>query len=519
MRARLEQVRSTVNAGEAQTYIQIAVFDHMFVKRPVRSPVATLAWKNWRGDPVLAFPGFATKAPEPTASAPAGASTRPPSWSSPSEAPPKIPSLVPAPVVAIGSSAAAPPLVTTSSGGVAPVPRPGASVATSPEPIRPSVIPAPVVSVGMRSQSPPDPGSPSPPIEEEIPVPLVPKHADVLTADDVEVAIDVPPPSGPAIDVEVSPASEPLIDVEVASSPGIDVELGPPSGPLIDVAVSSIPVSELPSSAVPAAPPVPAAKPPLELKPSLPAASAVLPANSTPAVSAAPAANAPTAKLAPVANAPGANAAPAAGGVTAGSTTSRISSVPPAAKSYPPSGAPRRRAPGEDLIADLFERMHELAFMADVPSGADFVLHVLGELIPCEGIVVHVFDLGKREFVVVRAHGPNARETLLYRTPGDEPMVRSIMSRRRATVLDGAPANVPPVSGSLAKLGIVPKAVLCGAVRLGGRYLGLVELANPQGGQPFHDGETNALDYVCEQFAEFVASRPIVLDADVIIGP
>jgi hypothetical protein len=179
---------------------------------------------------------------------------------------------------------------------------------------------------------------------------------------------------------------------------------------------------------------------------------------------------------------------------------------------------PRRRAASEDLIGDLFERMHELAFMADLISGAEFIVQVLGELIPCEAVAVHVYDLGKREFVVVRAHGPKARDVLLHRTADAEPLIRDIMSRRSATILDGAPANPPPASSSLSKLGIQPRAVLYGAARLGGRYLGLIELANPHGSEPFHANEANALDYVCEQFAEFVASRPIVLDADVVIG-
>ncbi|HVR19390.1 MAG TPA: hypothetical protein VMS65_06835, partial [Polyangiaceae bacterium] len=39
LRARLEQARTSLDAGEAQQYVQIAVFDHMFVKRPVRPPV------------------------------------------------------------------------------------------------------------------------------------------------------------------------------------------------------------------------------------------------------------------------------------------------------------------------------------------------------------------------------------------------------------------------------------------------------------------------------------------------
>ena len=37
-------------------YVQLAVFDHTFEVRPQRPPLATLAWKDWRGDPVLHFP-------------------------------------------------------------------------------------------------------------------------------------------------------------------------------------------------------------------------------------------------------------------------------------------------------------------------------------------------------------------------------------------------------------------------------------------------------------------------------
>jgi hypothetical protein len=45
----------------------------------------------------------------------------------------------------------------------------------------------------------------------------------------------------------------------------------------------------------------------------------------------------------------------------------------------------------------------------------------------------------------------------------------------------------------------------------------LVEVANPLGDAPFHQTEQNAIDYVCEQFAQFLVNRPIVLDADVIL--
>ncbi len=485
MRARLDQAQTSLNLGDAQQYVQIAVFDHMFVKRPVRPPIATLAWKNWRGDPVLAFPGFGGKLADaaPSSAAP---STRPPSWKDAPEA--GKPSVAPAPVVAVGSvapagagpsaPAAAPvatapivaapvvaPVAAAAPTGAAMVPRPGQTApSVPPAAARSSVVPVPVVSVGVRSSAPP-PAPPdasadsadASPDSGDIPVPLVPKDK-----------------SGAALE---TPREEEL---------DIAVELGPSSAPVIDVALDSVPMSDMPASAVSTAPAPPEAIPLVPRPASVPP-----PKPSQPPPK--PLSQPPPAKLAsPVPARPG--------------------SIPGA------GGAPRRRAAGEDLIGDLFERMHELAFMGDLMSGADFVLSVLGELIPCEGIVVHVFDLAKREFVVVRAHGPNARAALLHRTADDEPLVRGVMSQRTAVVLDGAPANVPPASSSLTKLGVEPRALLCGAARLGGRYLGMIELANPAGGEPFHDGEANALDYVCEQFAEFVASRPIVLDADVVVG-
>jgi hypothetical protein len=60
---------------------------------------------------------------------------------------------------------------------------------------------------------------------------------------------------------------------------------------------------------------------------------------------------------------------------------------------------------------------------------------------------------------------------------------------------------------------------LCGPVQQSGRYLGIIEVVNPEGGGAFQQMEINALDYICDQLAEFVASRPIVLEDDAIMPP
>lgn len=176
---------------------------------------------------------------------------------------------------------------------------------------------------------------------------------------------------------------------------------------------------------------------------------------------------------------------------------------------------PRRRA-GEDLISELFEVMHDLHFARNIGIGAEFVAEVLAEVIPSDVLLIQIFDINTRNFVVVRARGTGAEKALLYSTPDNDPRIVEIMRRERARAL--RPNGAGFKTGRWGFIGDEISEVLAGPVRQGGRYLGLIEIANPLGGDPFHETEINALDYICAQFADFVASRPIVLEPDVILG-
>jgi hypothetical protein len=181
-----------------------------------------------------------------------------------------------------------------------------------------------------------------------------------------------------------------------------------------------------------------------------------------------------------------------------------------------PRSLARRRGPAEDLIGELFEEMHQLHFMPDIVAGAEYVISVLARVMPSEGTLVHVFDINTRQFVVVRALGPNGAQVLLERTPDTFPLFREAFRRGRSLSF----ASIAPedgFDGRWERLGVAVRAAICGPVKHGGRYLGVIELANPAGGGPFHDSEVNAVDYICEQFADFVASRPIVLDDDAVV--
>jgi GAF domain-containing protein len=178
--------------------------------------------------------------------------------------------------------------------------------------------------------------------------------------------------------------------------------------------------------------------------------------------------------------------------------------------------AVRRRA-GEDLIGELFETMHDLHFMSGVGDGAEFMMAAVDSIVPCEGVLIHVFDINTRQFVVVRAKGPGTMQVLLHRTPDTDPFFAAVMRRPGAVAIHDVDKDPRVLGARWEALGVKPTRALCGPVRQGGRYLGLLEVVNPLGEAPFHQTEQNALDYVCEQFAQFLVNRPIVLDADVIL--
>ena len=200
--------------------------------------------------------------------------------------------------------------------------------------------------------------------------------------------------------------------------------------------------------------------------------------------------------------------------------------VTPAPKSEPrnkmpsrPGSSPgirKKRTSSEDLIGELFEQIHQVHFAPDLVSGADFVLGVL-RVMPCEGALIHVFDINTRQFVVVRASGPSPRNVLLHRTPDTYSLFKSLFRRGRSISFPEAANDANFQGGRWERLGVTVKAALCGAVKQGGRYLGVIELVNPVGSAAFQETEMNALDYICEQFADFVASRPVVIDEDAVL--
>ncbi|HKO52492.1 MAG TPA: hypothetical protein VJV79_32515 [Polyangiaceae bacterium] len=504
LRDRYQATLATIEDRPPGKFVQLAVFDHVFKRRPERPPLATFAWKDWRGEPVLAFPGFGEEAMAPMSRVPpARESVAPPSSNG-------VAASVP---VALKS-------VAPESGPLVPM----APVVISSSPPPPVKVVEAASAPAVEARIPFGEAPPAPPLEAEIPIDEAPPmkaleaeipidEAPPMKAVEAEIPIDEAPPA-PTIEVEISideaaPAlaaqeSIPIIEAQSAPAPVVEEVISLVEGtraPLVEAALPSADARPAPAPAplvetqLPSPEAVPEAVPSLVAGTRAPVVEAVSSREAAPGFEL-------TFETAPVA------------------ATAPVPSNPVSAEraSRPRIALESRRRPGEDLIGELFEIMHELNFAHDVAEGSDFVLSVLNELLPCEGVLIHVFDINTGHFVVVRAKGLNARAVLLQRMSDQDPLVRSVMRNTHATFVEDAAGDARFSGSRWQALGVAPRSALCGGVQLSGRYLGLIEVANPHGNVPFHRSELNALDYICEQFATFLSKKPIVLSADVVLS-
>jgi hypothetical protein len=189
---------------------------------------------------------------------------------------------------------------------------------------------------------------------------------------------------------------------------------------------------------------------------------------------------------------------------------------PPFVRSAPPlrTGGPTNgRVRGEDLIADLFEAMHDLHFLRDALEGGEFCLTLAMEKLPSQAGIVHLYDIDRREFLVTSTRGAGTSVLLSRRVPENDGVLFSAMRKRKPLVFaDAAQTEAATVERYLAIGGA--RSVIVAPVEQGGRFLGAIEILNPLDGQPFTEAEGNAIMYIAEQLAEFVSQRGVVTDPE-----
>jgi GAF domain-containing protein len=181
------------------------------------------------------------------------------------------------------------------------------------------------------------------------------------------------------------------------------------------------------------------------------------------------------------------------------------------------------RKSGDDLLTDLFEATSDLNFLRDALDGADFVADLVFDNIPSLVVLVSFFDINAREFVVVRqtmvqTEAP-LQSVVLGRVSEFNDLVAGAMRARRTAIIHAVTAHTMGADPRWKALGLVPTSLAVTPVIAGGRFLGLIEAANPLDGAPYTEGDGHALTYIGEQFAEFLAQRELIFDEPTVRKP
>jgi GAF domain-containing protein len=168
--------------------------------------------------------------------------------------------------------------------------------------------------------------------------------------------------------------------------------------------------------------------------------------------------------------------------------------------------------------------MSDIEFLSDSLDGAEFALRVTLDHLPSEMALVSFFTLDTREFVAVRAAGASATpeivtSVLMKRSPEKGPISHRAMRSNQTVVLDESSADGLKQDPRWIATGVAPQSVMCAPVQLGGRYLGLIEIANPLDGEPFTTADGNALTYIGQQLAEFLGQRDTTVDEQRVRAP
>ncbi|HVW27102.1 MAG TPA: hypothetical protein VHC69_17170 [Polyangiaceae bacterium] len=174
------------------------------------------------------------------------------------------------------------------------------------------------------------------------------------------------------------------------------------------------------------------------------------------------------------------------------------------------AGAPVsiRRAAADPLLS-VIEALHALRRCEGVVEGAALVLRTALEAIPCAAGMVHVADVGTRDFVVVAASGERSADTIGTRTTDTDAVLSRAFDAMQAITADlpSVVIGVLPRFGAMRASGLV----LCAPVQHDGQNVGAIELVGPRERGVFTDGDRHAMTYVGERFAEFLADRSILL--------
>jgi GAF domain-containing protein len=160
---------------------------------------------------------------------------------------------------------------------------------------------------------------------------------------------------------------------------------------------------------------------------------------------------------------------------------------------------------GDDRLADAFEGLQDLAFLHTPLEAAEFVVRILGELIPCEAVSVALYDINAHELRFVASSGVGAAERKGDAVPTNVGILgRALLSYVRPTRVNDVPGDKAFDPGVDGRVGLEVQTLIAKPLAVGDRLLGAVQLLNRRNDFEFSLADENLLVYVADRLSDFL---------------
>jgi tetratricopeptide (TPR) repeat protein len=163
------------------------------------------------------------------------------------------------------------------------------------------------------------------------------------------------------------------------------------------------------------------------------------------------------------------------------------------------------RRSGDRLIG-LFEALHAVRCCTDAMEAAALVVQIARDALDAEAGLVHLYDIAAREYVVSAALGAHHQAVVGTRTPESDPLLERAQ-HETAAVTANRLGNGRMLAGERWRIVGAKRSVVCAPAQFDGVIYGAVELVDPKGRATFDVRDQDALTYVGERIAEFLAEH------------
>jgi hypothetical protein len=161
----------------------------------------------------------------------------------------------------------------------------------------------------------------------------------------------------------------------------------------------------------------------------------------------------------------------------------------------------------EDVLAELFLEVSELAQITERPAGLGFLLDTAMRIIGCEAGTVFTADLGRSDLSFEVVRGPTADKlmALQLKVPVGVGIVGFCAQENVAVAVSDVEKDSRFYRVVSEATGYQTRSLLCAPMAREGRVVGCLEVVNKKGNKPFDQKDLAVLSYLAAQAAAFLS--------------